>query len=407
MWQPKVEYWEWLATSGESRESAVNWLRILLVSFGTLGPLSASVRPTSAADADAGGTWLSGVALERKLAAPASVLWSDHPLRQSLMDFGRAQQIAAYVDRRINPDTKLALAVRDLPVLEVFREATRDRGIGVAVLGDVIYVAPDDSARRVRTVAEGRRRLLQKLGEEASRRFAQAEPFAWEDFATPRGVLQQLAQDHGLQIVDLERVPHDLWPAADLPPMTLVDRLTLVLEQFGLTFEVSGDGSRIRLVPIPGDVSIVRHYPGGSRAKELVEKWRHIAPECRFEVVADRIHVKGLLEDHERIEQSRRPTTGERSPRGAPRPAGRAEQVFTAHNVNVPLGAVLNSFAGQLGLELRIDREGLATAGVALDQLISFEVEQVSFDQLLDAVLQPVGCTHERRGNELFVRAAR
>lgn len=383
----------------------MNRTKILLPLVCAIGPVACC------AVAGGAGTlavkWLSGSQFEKKLASPVSVLWADNGLRQSLLDFGRAQQIAVYLDRRIDPGAKLDLAARDLPVVEVLGEVARQRNLGVAVLGDVVFISLPASARRVATVAELRREDLQKLGSQIARKFAAEEPFAWNDFASPREILQQLAARHALEFVNLEQIPHDLWPAADLPPMALVDRLTLVLEQFDMTFQVAPDGRRIAPVPVPGDVGIVRDYPAGrSQPEELVAAWRQIAPDCRFQVVGSRIYVKGLLEDHERIEAARGGGQTRPADVGRSRPAGPPQKVFTAKNANVPLGAVLSAFAKQLGLELQIDREAMQRAGISLDQLISFEVEQASLDELLDAVLKPVGCTHQRRGNVLLVRPA-
>lgn len=381
----------------------MNWLKTLLWMIAVLGPVAwcaGAASPTA--------KWLSGSRFEDKLASPVSVLWADNTLRQSLLDFGRAQQIAVYLDRRIDPGGKLDLAARNMPIGEILREVARQRNLGVSILGDVVFISLPHSARRVATVAELRCQDLQNLGKASARKFAAEERFAWSDFATPREILQQLAESHGLEVVNLEQIPHDLWPAANLPPMTLVDRLTLVLEQFDMTFQVAADGRRIAAVPVPADVAIVRDYPGQAQPQELLAAWRQLAPDCQFRVVGSRIYVKGLIEDHERIEaaqgktQARPPADRARRPG----PAAPPEQVFTAKNANVPLGAVLSAFARQLGLELQIDLEKMRQAGISLDQLISFEVEQASFDELLDAVLKPVGCTHQRRGNVLVVQPA-
>lgn len=381
----------------------MNWLKTLPRMIALVGPLACCA---SAASPTA--RWLTDSRFEDKLASPVSVLWADNSLRESLLDFGRAQQIAVYLDRRIDPGGKLDLAARNMPIGEILREVARRRNLGVSILGDVVFLTLPHSARRVATVAELRRQDLQNLGRASARKFAAKERFAWSDFATPREILQQLAEGHGLEVVHLEQIPHDLWPAADLPPMTLVDRLTLVLEQFDMTFRVAADGRRIAAVPAPADVAIVRDYPGQPRPEELLAAWRQLAPDCQFRVVGGRIHVKGLIEDHERIEAAlgrgwARPPA-ERVRR--PGPPARPQQVFTAKNANVPLGAVLGAFARQLGLELQIDLERMRQAGISLDQLISFEVEQASLDELLDAVLKPVGCTHQRRGNVLVVQPA-
>ena len=80
-----------------------------------------------------------------------------------------------------------------------------------------------------------------------SRPLLQPKPLAWPDFATPRDILTDLARQNGLTLEGLDRVPHDLWAAADLPPLSLVERLTLVANQFDLTFALSADGRTVTL----------------------------------------------------------------------------------------------------------------------------------------------------------------
>lgn len=356
--------------------------------------------------ADGKPEWLTGPAFQQKLAQPATVLWADSPLREYLLGFGRTQRVAILLDRRADPDQKLELAVREEPVLTVIQAAATSRNLRASVLRNVVYVGPAASAERIRTVAELRRQEIDALGAAMSRKFAKQAPIAWQDLDSPRHLLEQLADQNGLVIVNPDQLPHDLWAAGDLPPLSLIERLTLILHQFDLTFQMAADGRRLAIGPVPQDVAVVRDYPGGSKPETLVEKWRDRAPRCEFRIAGNRVYVRGLIEDHETIEALRvsggKPTGG---PRGDRKSAQPVEQAFTADVPNRPLGSVLAHFAEQLGLELQIDHASLETAGVSLDQLISLRVERASFDELFQAVLAPVGCTHQRQGNVLRIWA--
>jgi hypothetical protein len=350
--------------------------------------------------------WLTGRDFRQKLTQPATVLCADSPLREYLSDFGRAQRAAILLDRRIDPDQMLTLAVRDESVLAIIQAVASSRDLRAAVLRNVIYVGTPASADRIRTVTALRRQEIDALGSEASLKFSRQAPIAWQDLDSPRNLLGELAKESGLDIVNPEQVPHDLWEAGELPPMSLAERLTLILHQFDLTFRVAADACRVAVVPLPQDVAIVRDYPGGSKPEMLAQKWRNAYPDCEFRIAGNRIHVRGLVEDLEAIE-----TTGASGgrqtgkPRGNGKPEPPSEQVFTANVPDRPLGAVLAHFAKQLGLELQIDQASLQSAGVSLEQSISFHVEDATFDELFQAALAPVGCVHERQGNVLKVRA--
>jgi len=344
------------------------------------------------AGAETSTAWLTGSALARQLAEPVDVYWAGTPLRQALDSLAHTRRVAVLIDRRVDPGQELDLKLDGLPLDRVFREIAKNRGLGLCWLGPVAYLGPTRVTARLRTVAELRQEEVRSLPAAVRRKFLLPERLRWEDFATPRDLLSELAAQSGIEISGLDLVPHDLWAAADLPPLALVDRLTLIAGQFDLTFQLAADGTAIVLIPIPEDVAIVRSYPGGRRPEQLAEKWAALVPDSHIKVVGDKVFVRGLLEDHERSKPAGR---------------GKEQRLFTATIANKPLGQVLEHFARQLELELRIDHEALEQAGVSLEQLVSFSVQNATFDELFEAALEPVGCTFRRRGNVIEIRPAK
>lgn len=347
--------------------------------------------------------WLTGSALSRQLAEPVDVYWAGTPLRQALDSLAHAQRIAVLIDRRVDPRQELDLKLNGLPLDQVLREVAKNRGLGICWLGPVAYLGPTRVTARLRTVAELRQEDVRSLPRTVGRKFLLPERLRWEDFATPRDLLSELAAQSGIEISGLELVPHDLWAAADLPPLSLVDRLTLIAGQFDLTFQLAADGTAVVLIPVPDDVAIVRSYPGGRGPEQLAEKWAAMVPQSQIKVMGDKIFVRGLLEDHERIAES---MSHHRGPRSTPAGRGQKQRLFTANIANKPVKQVLEHFSRQLELELKIDHEALEREDVSLQELISFSVENATFDELFEAVLDPVGCTFRRQGNVIEIRPA-
>jgi len=345
--------------------------------------------------------WLTGDALRTKLAQPETVFWQDAPLRETLEKFCRAQGVAIFIDRRVDPGQKLDGGVGGVPVGGILQQIAESRNLGLCFFGPVAYLGPPEFTARLRTLAEMRREDVRRLSAGGGQKFAKSEAAKWDDFATPRQLLDRLADQNGIEIGRMDQVPHDLWAAADLPPLPLVDRLTLIAGQFDLTFTISSNGREVTLVPLPEEVAIVRDYPAGRNAQELVGRWQALAPDAQFKIAGTKIYVKGRLEDHEQIKAARQPEArpGESTPR---LPTG-GERRFTGRVVNKPLGEVLRYVAAQLDLNLEIDRAGLVRAGVSLDQLVSFSVKDAGVDELFHAVLDPVGCTFRRRGKTVEI----
>jgi hypothetical protein len=349
--------------------------------------------------------WLTGDALRARLARPENVFWQEETLRDALLKFCRAQQVAFLLDRRVDPGQGIDGAAESVPVGGILAEVAESRKLGLTFFGPVAYLGPPDVAARLRTLAEMRHVEMRRLPAADAAKLAQSRSFAWDDFATPRQLLERLAEEGGFEIAGLERIPHDLWAAADLPPLPLVDRITLLAIQFDLTFTISADGRRVTLVPVSDEVAIVRSYPAGRTPRELVDQWQALAPECQIRLSGGKIWVKGRLEDIESIEALRQPAAKTAAaPPGADRPAG--ETRFTGRVVNKPLGDVLEYVGSQFGLELKIDRQALARAGVSLDRLVSFSVKDAGVDDLLKAVLEPVGCTFRRQDKTIEIKPA-
>lgn len=369
------------------------WALAPWVGIGLAGLSAAADRPST--------VWRSGAALQKQLAEPVNVFWSGTPLRQALGSLSHSQRVAVLIDRRTDPGQALQIRRDGLSLDRVFQEIAESRGLGICWLGPVAYVGPAGATSRARTLVALRREDVGRLPAAARRKFLLPKRTRWDDFATPRDLLGQLAAQSGIEILGLEGVPHDLWAGADLPPVSLIERLTLIVGQFDLTFQIAADGGAVALTPIPDDVAIVRSYPGGSAPEQLAHRYRALVPESRVEVVAGKIQVRGLLEDHERIADSRR--TGRRE---VPQPTADSpgKKRYTVRNAKGQLGPMLEELAEKLDLALRIDRDALRQAGISLQQPVAFSVEEATLDELFEAIVAPVGCTLRREGNVVEIR---
>ena len=356
----------------------------------------------TAAEATAANSLLTGVRLQKRLAHPVDLVWSAKPLGTALRSLSQIQDVAVLLDRRVDPGQEINLSLPGVPLEGAMRQMAESRKLGVTMLGPVAYFGPPGVTSRLRTIAAMRREAIDKLPAALKRKFLIPRSMAWHDFATPRGLLEDLAAEEGLELFALELVPHDLWAGAKLAPAALCDRLTLILVQFDLTFQVAADGRRIKLVPLPDDVSLVRSYPAGSQPSLTGEKLAALAPDARVKVVGDKVWVKGLLEDHERITApARTPVRHTDRPGESSRLTGGnlANKRFTLTAENQPIGALLKQLAAGLGLELRIDYQALREAGVSMEAPVSFSVEKATVDGLLRAAIKSMPLRYRRVNN--------
>jgi hypothetical protein len=361
--------------------------------------LLAAICGASAAAAAPTGQWLTGRGLDEKLAEPITVEWSEAPLKRAIADLARAHRVGLLLDRRVDPERSVTLAVKATPLAGVCDQLAASAGIGFCRLGPLGYFGPGRTCNDLPTVAALRDEDVAHLPSAARIAWSRASAGGWPDFATPRELVEQLAQAAGAQVEGLGQVPHDLWAAADLPPLTVAQRLTLVAAQFDLAIEILDDGRAVRLIPWPERPTIERTYSAGTRARELAEQWAALAPRSQLRVEGTKVVVRGPLEDQQRIAARGKTSTRPAQPK---RPAG--IQVYTLKLEAVPLDRLLAKLGQQLDLQFEIDQPAVDRAKIDMRQNVSLKVEQATLDQLLAAALKPAGLTFVRQGTKVRVR---
>jgi hypothetical protein len=336
--------------------------------------------------------WLTGPALERALEATAGVTWSGMPLRDGLHGLSESHRVAMLLDRRVDPGQPVELAVRDQSLRACFELIAAEGRLSASCVGPVAYIGPSETVDRLRTVAALRRQDVAGLPAAARKAWVRSKTWTWPDLATPRELLEALSREGQFELAGLETIPHDLWAGADLPAMTLADRLTLLLAAYHATYELDESGRHAAIRPIPDDVRIEQSFPGGARPDALAEEWRTLLPECEIEVSGRKITVRGRVEELERINVARQGTAVKTAV------AGPVERRYTLTVKSQPLSAVLPQLAEALDVEFKIDEEALAKADVKLDGRVSFSVKEATLDELLEAALSAAGLTAIRQG---------
>lgn len=342
----------------------------------------------------------------QRLEQPIGLVWSRVPLRGAIDRLAESQNVAIWLDRRVDPEQLISLTARDEPLGDVLARLAKKQGLGLCRFESVIYLGPPASAARLRTLGAVRHEEARKLPSSIRRRFSRKARMGWDDLAMPRELLAELGREGEFRIDDLDRVEHDLWPGFELPRLDLVDRLTLILAPFDLTFMFVDRGAAIRLVPIPERVALRRSYSAGPRAAETARRWQAEVSQSRVTVEGNHVVVEGPLEDHERLAVQRRPTTAER-----PKPQKQDHsgidrlRIDRVKFTDQPLAPVVRQLAAQLKLELRFDPDSLRRSGVDVDRRISVELRNVTVDELFRAVLEPAGLTFRRDGSTIEIFA--
>lgn len=327
---------------------------------------------------------------------PASVTWNGAALRESLGRFAESQSVCVILDRRIDPGVKLELAADHVPAEAIIRAAGEQAAAHASLIGPVAYLGPEATAKRLATVAALRTQDAQRLPTALREKVLERRSWAWPDFATPRELLAELAAEADLKLEGAEQIPHDLWAGAKLPKLTLVERLTLVLAQFDLTYRITDDDASVNLVPMPASVSIERDYAAGNDPRQRAHVWRERAPEAEIEIRGTRIIVRGTIEEHQALTAANKPTARPDEP-------ATGTQVYTLTVSGKPLGVVLPQLAKQLHLKLDLDETVIQDRAGSLDKLVELQVKEATLKELLDELLKDSELAYRVEDETLYV----
>ncbi|MBC7820971.1 MAG: hypothetical protein IAG10_29145 [Planctomycetaceae bacterium] len=324
-------------------------------------------------------------------------------IRQALQQITESNHVSIVLDRRIDPTQSVSLTVPSTPLRDVIAALARTVDAGIVVVGNVVYVGPTESAKKLRTLIELRNADLSKLASAAVKNtekspwrnpsvsLAQKRTFPWKDFDRPRDILKQVAEKLKIEVDGLEKLPHDLWAGSSLTQVTATEALSLLLIQFGATFEFVPDRAVIRIVPIPNRVVIERSFPLAN-AGEIARAARERFTDAEIIVGGANLIVQGTVEQHAEIAAFLK-SGGQKT---ANAPANKpdkplSKRLFTLKLENAALGDVIKTFVAN-GVQIKYDPMQFADAEISLDKKIDkIDVKQVSAEKLFRDLFEPLG----------------
>lgn len=339
--------------------------------------------------------WKTQAAFQRALASRFEMVeWPQaSQLRDQLQRLARWQQVAVFLDRRIDPNQVIQLSARDISLAALLDQVAAQAGGVSAQIGSVVYIGPRETVGSLSAIVRQRAEEARSLGGTAAARLLRQRSMRWEELAEPRKLLAELGEEAGVTIDGITAIPHDLWPAVDLPPLSWTDRVSIVLAGFGMTFDFEQQGRSIRLRPMPAPTLIKRRYDATLSQIDL-ERVTQRFPDAVIEQTPQGMMVEGTAEEHERLKNLLARQSA------SPRP--RSGEARTVHSLRVqqqPIGAILKTLERKLNLKLEYD------AGIRekLYMRVTFDLKDVSLEELLKATLDPASLTFRRDGDVIRI----
>jgi len=301
-----------------------------------------------------------------RLDMPLTATWSGIGLREWADRVAAAAGLPVVVDRRLDPDTRVSLDCRAEPLRGVLGRGAAAAGGDVAVLASTARIVPAGTAATIVAAESARVAAIRGLPPRQRAVLDERRPWTWPAAARPRDLIADRAAAGGVRLAGLDSLPHDHLPAASLPAISLAEGLDLVLAHYDLRVDW-------------------RTGPGAAATGRVVAIDSGV-PTAAAGVAAS-------------IARPRTPAR--RRPGG---PANAARESFTLR-AQAPLDELLASVAGRLALALDLDRESLQRRGIAPGEIVRLSVTDASREQLLDAILDPLGVEWRIADGRLAVSA--
>ncbi|REJ66252.1 MAG: hypothetical protein DWQ31_15490 [Planctomycetota bacterium] len=195
--------------------------------------------------------WLRGPALRTRLESPIHLTWNRRELKEGLVGISKQLRVAVFLDRRVDPHQRIDIAAANLSVGELLKTIAAEADLGQAWIGPVLYFGPRDTARQLPEVLDRRRREVANLAAPQRRLLGRRSALTWPRLTTPTDVLREVNAAYDVRLDDSAVLPHDLWDATELPPLSFVEQVTLVTSGFDLTFQWEEPARSYRLIPFP------------------------------------------------------------------------------------------------------------------------------------------------------------
>lgn len=292
------------------------------------------------------------------LDAPVQATWTRLPLRQWAERASTVVGKPVILDRRIDPDLPVTLTAAGESWRDLLTTVAVAAGATAEELAGSVRIVPAAAAGKASRADRDRELRVAALPAGPRAAVAARRPWRWAAGARPGELVAGAAAEAGVELAGLDAIPHDHFPAADLPPLSLAERLDLVLAHF--------------------DRRVIWTAARGRAAGRIISIDAEILPAA-VAAAADR------------------PVR-----RGPSRRTVEPLDEFTLR-LEAPLDQALAAICGRLGLELELDAAALAAHGIAPGEIVRASVEEASRDELLGAVLQPVGLTWKIDGKRLLV----
>lgn len=355
---------------------------VIVISIGTIGYAEGRYVPVSTQSA-----------LFRQLQQPVSLSWRNVPIRSGMNRISSNYRVSIIVDRRVDPQRTLNVSAQQTSVMSLLAQAASQLNLHAEIIGHCVYIGPYEPTRLGPLLLEMVNAKVNGLPEHRRKPWLERQSFPIPRLTEPRELAERVCRSAGIELARSTAIPHDLWAEQSWPRLSPSECLTLILLGFDMTFDVLPNGSA-KIISIDRESRLKHSHPihelSESQASRVKEQFpdaelsdSHVSINAKLDThMALRSFLRENRLSHDSFDNDRVRTPADVMPRNA-RPA----RAYSLTVKNQPFQAVASGLANKLGLTAKFD-DSIGTS--KLNQLISFQVDRVTRNELFDAMVDGV-----------------
>ncbi len=322
--------------------------------------------------------WRQGTDLSKAALVEIRGRWVDAPLRGLVEQVGRSRRIPVFVDRRVDPNITVTFSAAGVNWEQFLHQVGKQHGFGFCRLEGIYYFGPVRTAARLPSQFQKLKAWVAK-NRTYSANWLQATKLDWKQLASPQLMFQEIASQLDLEWVG-PQIPHDLWPATNLPEVSVLLKSVLLTVGFDKWFLISKSGKKLKLIPFPETEAVEYKVRMGKPSSNLLRNLRARFPRVRFDQAGKTVTLEGeldpVVEAIGAVVKAQVVLAGKRVP----------DATFTAEFAG-QRGSVLASVAQQLGLSLNFENQ----IRPVLNQHVTFSVVDETAESIVTKALQGTG----------------
>ncbi len=296
-------------------------------------------------------------------------------------------------DRRINPHESISVKAGTSTRANVLDRICSQRpDTGWCATERFVFAGPSLSAWRLPALLDLQQEMFTELRNQLTptdyRKLLNRSSVEWDRLSEPRMILTEEAGRVGLTIENPEKIPHDVWDAANWRALTFSELSTIILNQFDLMLTPGTAPASVRVSPIEMSRMTEFGYSVGRQQKEQIANTvRELSADLKGTWRSETFRLTATLQQHAKLYRSWQVLT-----HSSDTPATITESLrtrkFTLTVARATIGQLTENFRGN-GITIEFEQSDEDRLQMLLKKEIQLDLKSVAGTDFFTTVYGP------------------